>query len=215
MPKALVEIDGEPMIVRAVRNAAAAGCTGTIVVVAPDGHLEQFAALVGQRPIIVAGGAERTNSVAAGLAALPPDIEIVLVHDAARAGAPPELFDAVAQAVCSGPDAVVPGLPVPDTIKYVDADGTVTDTPDRAFLRAVQTPQGFRRAALERAHRSGRSATDDAALVERLGGRSVVIDGDLRAMKVTTRADLDAVERLVAHESAGPTTPQTQRKCTT
>lgn len=201
-PKALVRLCGEPMIVRAVRNAAAARSTGSIVVVAPPGHVPEFSRLLGPGPTVVAGGAERTDSVAAGLRELSPDAGIVLVHDAARAGAPAGLFDAVVQAVRGGPDAVVPGLAVTDTIKLIDAAGAVIQTPDRAFLRAVQTPQGFRRAALERAHRSGRAATDDAALVEHLGGHSVVIDGDPLARKVTTPDDLDLLERLVAQSAA-------------
>ena len=113
-----------------------------------------------------------------------------------------QLFDDVAAAVESGYDAVVPGLAVTDTIKQVDSSGHVVATPDRSSLRAVQTPQGFGRAALERAHAAGEQATDDAALVERQGGNVVVIDGDPLALKVTHPADLEAAERL-----AGRSTP--------
>lgn len=202
MPKALVPVGGEPLIVRAVRNAAAARCTGDIVVVAPAGHEEQFARLLPAGTRIVPGGAERTDSVAAGLAALPDGCDVALVHDAARACAPAELFDAVARAVDAGPDAVVPALAVTDTVKQVDAAGNVIRTPDRTTLRAVQTPQGFRRSALAAAHRAGDTATDDAALVERGGGRALVIDGDPLAMKVTTRADVETIERLLAGMTA-------------
>ena len=117
----------------------------------------------------VAGGAERTESVAAGLAALDTGCDVVLVHDAARCLTPTTVFDRVVAAVRAGADGVVPGLAVVDTVKTVDAEGLVTGTPDRVSLRAVQTPQGFRRAVLLAAHASGAVATDDAALVERRG----------------------------------------------
>lgn len=146
---------------------------------------------------VVAGGAERTHSVAAGLAALRADVDVVLVHDAARCLAPASLFDRLVAAVREGADAVVPGLPVTDTIKQVDADGVVIATPERSSLRAVQTPQGFRRTMLTQAHASGAEATDDAALVERAGGRVVVIDGDALAFKVTTADDLERAGRIL------------------
>lgn len=196
-PKALVEIAGVAMVVHAVRRASAAA-VGQVVVVAPADHRAAFVALLPQDVAVVSGGAERTDSVAAGLAALPARVEVVLVHDAARALAPAGLFDRVVDAVRSGYDAVVPGLQVVDTIKQVDAGGHVLGTPERAGLRAIQTPQGFTRAALERAHTCGAQATDDAALVERLGGTVRVIDGDPLAFKVTTPPDLEAAERLAA-----------------
>lgn len=165
------------------------------MVVAPHSHLAAARAIADRsaRPAavtVVAGGADRSASVAAGLRALPGRDDIVLVHDAARALAPPSLFDAVIRAVESGHPAVVPGLPVADTVKAVDEHGTVQGTPDRATLRAVQTPQGFTRDVLEQAHASGQSASDDAGLVERTGGTVMVIPGDARAMKVTTQHDL-------------------------
>ncbi len=146
---------------------------------------------------VVAGGAERTQSGSAGLAALRDDVDIVLVHDAARCLAPPALFDRLVAAVRAGAEAVVPGLPVADTVKQVDTDGVVVATPERSSLRAVQTPQAFRRSVLTRAHASGAEATDDAALVERLGGRVLVIDGDDLAFKVTTAADLERADRIL------------------
>ncbi|MEO8850366.1 MAG: 2-C-methyl-D-erythritol 4-phosphate cytidylyltransferase, partial [Allobranchiibius sp.] len=194
MPKALVALAGEPLVVHAVRAARATQGLRQIVVVAPVDHLEQFGGIVPD-VTVVAGGAERTDSVAAGIAALVPAVDVVLVHDAARALAPVELFDRVAAAVRDGYDAVVPGLPVVDTIKQVDAAGLVTATPDRSKLRAVQTPQGFTRQALAQAHAAGGGATDDAAMVERLGGRVLVIDGDPRAVKITVEADLEAAAR--------------------
>lgn len=147
---------------------------------------------------VVGGGAERGDSVRAGLQALTNAVDIVLVHDAARCLTPPEVFDRVVAAVVAGAVAVVPGVAVVDTIKAVDADGVVTATPDRASLRAVQTPQGFRRDVLERAHAGHHGATDDAGLVERLGHPVLVIEGDPRALKVTTPADLETAARLLA-----------------
>jgi 2-C-methyl-D-erythritol 4-phosphate cytidylyltransferase len=197
MPKALVRVGGRTLVEHAVQRAVSSGLRPPVVVVAPVTHLAEFEALVPEAPVIP-GGAERTDSVAAGLAALPPDVDIVLVHDAARALAPSSLFDAVARAVAAGADAVVPGLPVNDTIKQIDDGGAVVHTPDRSTLRAVQTPQGFRRSALEAAHARGGAATDDAMLVERSGGTVRVIEGDPLAMKITLPPDIEAAERLLA-----------------
>ena len=146
---------------------------------------------------VVAGGSERSRSVAAGLAALRDDVDVVLVHDAARCLAPAALFDRLAEAVRAGAPAVVPGLAVTDTIKQVDGDGRVVATPERSSLRAVQTPQAFRRSVLVDAHASGEDATDDAALVERLGGVVTVVDGDPLAFKVTTPDDLERAGRIL------------------
>ncbi|MFC6703942.1 2-C-methyl-D-erythritol 4-phosphate cytidylyltransferase [Flexivirga alba] len=213
MPKALVRVGGRTLVEHAVARAQSwlSSSDGTardepsrrnvskpaVVVVAPATHLAEFEALLPE-VCVIPGGAERTDSVAAGLAALPADVEIVLVHDAARALAPSSLFDAVADAVAAGADAVVPGLPVTDTVKQVDAAGSVVQTLDRSSLRAVQTPQGFRRSALEAAHARVGAATDDAALIERAGGTVQVIDGDPLAMKITLPPDIDAAERLLA-----------------
>lgn len=153
------------------------------------------------RVSLVAGGAERSASVAAGLAAL-PSCDLVLVHDAARCLTPAGVYQRVIAALCDGAQAVIPGIPVVDTIKVVDDDEIVTATPPRGQLRAVQTPQGFTRAALERAHASGKSATDDAALAEACGIPVRVVPGDALAHKVTTPPDLAAVERLVSSRTA-------------
>lgn len=187
--------------------SAALDCPDTayLVVVAPPGLVPEADDLV--RPLaqragipaaVVSGGAERGDSVLAGLRELPEGLPIVLVHDAARAFAPAALFGEVAAAVRTGHPAVVPGEPVVDTIKTVDGAGRVTGTPDRMSLRAIQTPQGFDREVLSRAHDSGSAATDDAALVERLGLPVVVVGGRPEAFKVTDAADLRRAERLVA-----------------
>jgi 2-C-methyl-D-erythritol 4-phosphate cytidylyltransferase len=177
-----------------------------VVIVAPASHLAEAGAVVSVcgRPEdvdVVAGGRERTESVAAGLAALRADDRIVLVHDAARCLAPPELFSRLIHEVGGGHPAVVPGLQVADTIKQVDAQGRVLATPDRATLRAIQTPQAFVREVLERAHASGKHATDDAALVEVNGGLVRVVDGHPAAFKITTADDLAAAERHLAAQT--------------
>lgn len=197
---------GVPLLGHALRGALSCAHVDEVAVVAPASHRQQANALAedvrrelgSSAPVtVVVGGAERGDSVAAGLRALGEDVDVVLVHDAARCLTPVAVFDRVVAGVRSGVVAVVPGAPVVDTIKQVDADGFVVATPDRAALRAVQTPQGFRRDVLERAHAGGSDATDDAGLVERLGERVLVVDGDPRALKVTTPADLEAAARLL------------------
>jgi 2-C-methyl-D-erythritol 4-phosphate cytidylyltransferase len=164
---------------------------GEIVVVAPAAHVDEVRALV-PSALVVAGGATRQDSVRAGLSALSADVDVVLVHDAARALAPSTLAARVVAAVREGHAAVVPGLAVTDTIKSVSESGAVVSTIDRSALRAIQTPQGFSRDLLERAHASspGSPATDDAGLVEALGEPVHVVDGDRLALKVTTIDDL-------------------------
>ena len=159
-----------PLLEHAIQRILTAPEVSHVVVVAPASHLREAGAIASRssRPDdvdVVAGGAERTESVAAGLAALRPGDGIVLVHDAARALAPASLFSRLVHEVRSGHPAVVPGIPVADTVKVVDVAGRVTATPDRATLRAIQTPQAFLREVLVHAHASGEQATDDAALV--------------------------------------------------
>jgi 2-C-methyl-D-erythritol 4-phosphate cytidylyltransferase len=151
---------------------------------------------------LVPGGATRQQSVAAALAAADPAGEIVLVHDAARPLVPPRLLARVVDAVVCGAPAVVPGLPVVDTIKEVDQDRVVVRTPPRERLVAVQTPQGFARAALELAHRTASAdhpgATDDAALAEAAGIPVLVVPGEPAAMKVTYPEDFARAEQHLA-----------------
>ncbi len=146
----------------------------------------------------VAGGESRPDSVAAGLAELPDGCELVLVHDAARPLVDAALVDRVLQALAGGAEAVVPALDIVDTVKRVDGDGAVVETLVRAELRAVQTPQGFRRELLERAYAGDRAdATDCASLAERAGARVLVVEGDPRNLKVTTTDDLRRAEALL------------------
>jgi 2-C-methyl-D-erythritol 4-phosphate cytidylyltransferase len=200
-PKALREVGGASLLVHAVGRVARAPSVACVVVAAPVGAADQVATALAAVPrvpvVVVEGGNTRQQSVAAALRAVPHGPSIILVHDAARAFAPPELVERVAQAVRSGHDAVIPVLAVIDTIKQVDVDGYVTATPPRASLRSVQTPQGFRRSVLEQAHaRATAEATDDAALVELLGTRVFCVPGAEAALKITRPADLATAELL-------------------
>lgn len=173
--------------------AARRTCGGVVLVVPPEraGDPERRA------DVVVAGGWTRSASVRAGLAAVPRAASIVVVHDAARPLAPLALWAGVVDAVLGGADGAVAAVPLADTVKEVD--GTeVVGTPDRSHLVAVQTPQAFRAGVLRRAHAGGGEATDDAALVEAIGGRVVVVPGDPRNRKLTTADDLVAARALVA-----------------
>jgi 2-C-methyl-D-erythritol 4-phosphate cytidylyltransferase len=146
---------------------------------------------------VVSGGATRAESVRAGLAAVPDDAVIIVVHDAARPLATGELFTSVVAAVrAAGVDGVVPVLPVADTLKRVDGD-TVQHSVDREGLVAVQTPQAFDAAVLRKAHRTGRDATDDAGLVEDLGATVRTVVGDPHNVKLTRSEDLVLAEALI------------------
>ena len=197
-PKALRLLAGEPLLVHALRGLRAAPSVGHVVVAAPPADVDAVCALLEPWSVqVVPGGAERQDSVRRALAALEPAVELVLVHDAARCLTPAALVEAVVAALRAGADAVVPVLPVADTVKAVDGD-RVTATLDRASLRATQTPQGFRRDVLERAHASGRpAATDDAGLVEACGGTVRTVEGSEDAFKVTRPRDLLLAEAVL------------------
>jgi 2-C-methyl-D-erythritol 4-phosphate cytidylyltransferase len=181
--KQFESIAGTRLVDRAVETTAAA--CDEVVVVLPD-------AFTWDGPPVAAavvGGATRSASVRAGLAAVAPSATIVVVHDAARPLASPALFEAVIAAVRRGADAAVPAVPVPDTVKRVDGD-EVVETVARDELVVVQTPQAFRADALRAAHTGGADATDDAALIEAADGRVVIVPGERANLKVTTPADL-------------------------
>jgi 2-C-methyl-D-erythritol 4-phosphate cytidylyltransferase len=202
-PKALCLLAGEPLLAHAVRRVAAAPSVGHVVIAAPaaevNGVRALIAAVAAAAPVtVVAGGPSRQASVAAALAAAPAEFEIVLVHDAARALAPAALVERVAAAVRGGWGAVVPVLPVVDTIKQVDPVGTVAGTVDRAALRVVQTPQGFRREVLIAAHAAAvDDLTDDAGLAEKIGVVVGTVPGDEAAMKITRPFDLRVARLLL------------------
>lgn len=200
VPKALVTVGGRTLVAHAL--SAALSVADDIVVTAPADHMDAFSAVVGSshEPTIsvVPGGATRQDSVRAGVAAL-GGVDVILVHDAARAFAPAELFRDVVAALEDGRGAVIPALPVIDTIKRADSSLRVAGTVERSQLWAVQTPQGFRRDLLVRAHAAGAggSATDDAALVEALGEPVQLIPGHEDAFKVTTPRDLVVAESFL------------------
>lgn len=206
VPKALQPLAGVPLLVRAVRAALASGVVDVVAVAAPPGQVNEVQTLLAEvdRLVTVAGGPSRRESVAAALDALPADVDTVLVHDAARCLTPPEVFAAVAKAVAAGAAAVVPAVSVYDTIKRVEGEHVV-GTPDRATLRAVQTPQGFRRDVLERAHATAPGgATDDAGMAEQVGCRVEVVSGHEEAFKITRPLDMLLAEAILARRPAWP-----------
>ena len=195
--KQFLELGGTRLVDRAV--LACSGSCDAVVVVLPadvawDGPAVHAA---------VSGGATRSDSVRAGLAALPPTVEVVLVHDAARPLASRAIFDAVINAIRAGADAAVPALPVPDTLKRVDG-ARVLETVARDDLVAVQTPQAFRIDALRAAHAGDGRATDDAGLVEQSGGCVVVVPGEVTNFKITAPSDLELAAAFLATRGGTP-----------
>lgn len=198
-PKAFVDLCGRPMVQWAVNGLWESGVVDRVVVAVPPDRTDEAKLILGDLAVVVAGGSDRTQSVRLALAEA-GDPDFVLVHDAARALTPPSLIVRVVRALEAGRDAVVPALPLTDTIKAVDADGMVIATPERAGLRAVQTPQGFRADVLRRAYRCAGAGgfTDDASMVERFGGQVQVVDGDALAFKITTPLDLRLAQAVLA-----------------
>ncbi|MGH3865606.1 MAG: 2-C-methyl-D-erythritol 4-phosphate cytidylyltransferase [Pseudonocardiaceae bacterium] len=206
IPKAFVPLLGRPLLWHCVQSLLASGCVEVVVVAVGEQHHDQARAAVaegGGRVRIVTGGVHRRDSVRAALNAV-PDAEVVLVHDAARCLTPVSVIHAVVHAVLAGQRAVVPVLPVVDTIKQVDSHGRVVGTLDRAALRVVQTPQGFAGDLLWRAHQlpSG-PVTDDAGLVEALGVSVTTVPGHPHAMKITTPFDLVVAAAVAGASAAG------------
>jgi 2-C-methyl-D-erythritol 4-phosphate cytidylyltransferase len=202
-PKALVPLHGRPMVEWSVQAFRDHPGVGPIVVVAPEQSVEPLARNLAGSGYVVAGGPTRQRSVERGLAALPSDVRFVLVHDAARPFVSAGVISAVLDRLHAGAKAVIPVLPVVDTIKRVDDVGNVVETVDRTELRSVQTPQGFDRQLLASAHRDARqngveNVTDDAGLMEGLGHVVATVAGSQRTFKITTPADLDLAERLAA-----------------
>ena len=201
--KQFSDLAGRPVLEWAVQ--ACRPCSAGVVLVLPapategadgPGALEPHGA-----DLVVAGGGTRADSVRCGLDAVPDDAAVIVVHDAARPLASPALFEAVIAAVTDGgADGAVPGVPPSDTIKTVDESGRVTGTLDRARLVAVQTPQAFRAGVLRRAHDGAPvlGATDDAMLVESMGGTVQVVPGEAGNLKITEPDDLGAAELLLA-----------------
>ncbi len=183
-PKQFAELEGRRVVDWAL--VASRSVADGVVLVVPASHLGDEAPAA---DVVVAGGATRSESVRAGLDAVPAGADVVVVHDAARPFASPALFEAVVACVRDGADAAIPGVAIADTVKRV-VDGRVVGTLNRDELVAVQTPQAFAADALRKAHAGGGEATDDAALVEAAGGRVMVVPGDPANTKITLRADL-------------------------
>ena len=224
-PKAFVPLAGRPILEHALTGVFGMSEAAQVIVVAPDAQLAEAATIAARvaGPAaayleVVAGGDSRQASVARGLAAVRPGVQVVLVHDAARALTPAGQSDAVVAAVRATGHGIVPGLPVVDTIKRVDADGTILGTVDREPLSAVQTPQGFPRAMLDAAFAwaatlpatdaAGRDLTDDAALVAAAGNPVGIVPGDPLAFKVTTAWDLNRAELLLGGTVPAPADPR-------
>jgi 2-C-methyl-D-erythritol 4-phosphate cytidylyltransferase/2-C-methyl-D-erythritol 2,4-cyclodiphosphate synthase len=195
IPKALVQLGGKTLIEHAV--ARMAPIANQIIVAAPAGYEESFQEILGSEVTVITGGLTRTLSVKKALPHVDKENEYILVHDAARALASTELAMRVIDSLRAGEKAVIPGLAVSDTIKRIDGDNYVTKTPTRSKLRAIQTPQGFTRKLLIKAHTSSDDVTDDAGLVEDRGVDVKVIAGEERALKITTMQDLSNAERML------------------
>lgn len=211
MPKALVEIAGRTILehsLESIRASGVCGATGRIVVTVPhdDRRLGELARRAGAQPVV--GGSTRAESVRRALEVLArgPEPEGVLIHDAARCLTPAAVFLRVAEALEHHP-AVIPVMPVVDTMRSVDDAGRLQATVDRAGLRAIQTPQGFRWPLLREVHAAALAAgiddasvTDDASLVERFSHHAVTaVPGDEEAFKVTRPLDLLLAEAVLAH----------------
>ena len=196
-------VAGKPMLLHSLQSFMARPDVVSVVVVVPQQYVADPPPWIFQcdveRLLLAPGGATRTESARNGLEDLPNEARIALIHDAARPLVDDAMVDRVVAAARAG-DCVVPGLAVADTIKETNGDGIVTQTLDRAKLWRVQTPQGFPRELIERAHREAKqdraTATDDAALCERLGLKVRVVEGSERAMKVTHEADFKRVESI-------------------
>ena len=201
IPKALVQLNGRTLIEHAVLNLGPIATQ--IIVAAPAGFEEKFREILGDSVTVVTGGLTRTKSVKIALESIAPEVEYVLVHDAARPLASGELGQRVIDALAAGDVAVIPALSVADTIKEVDAANYVVSTPNRERLRAVQTPQGFARETLIKAHMQNIEATDDGALVEAMRGKVKLIEGENRALKITNPEDLaSALKYLIPNQAS-------------
>jgi 2-C-methyl-D-erythritol 4-phosphate cytidylyltransferase len=204
VPKAFFHLDGRTLVERAVSGLLESGVVDRVVVAVPADRTDQAKLILGREATVVAGGANRSESVGRALAAFADaeDPNFVLVHDAARALTPPGVVVRVVEALRAGHSAVIPALPLSDTIKAVDANGVVLGTPERTGLRAVQTPQGFATELLLRAYQRAADVTaadftDDASLVEHIGAQVQVVDGDPLAFKITTWLDILLAQAIV------------------
>ena len=195
LPKALVKLVDKTLVEHAVANLAP--IAQLIIVTSPAGFVDEYKKILGDSVEVIEGGVLRSDSIRIALSHIPNQYEYVLVHDAARALASTTLGATVIAQLINGEQAVIPALDVIDTIKEIDSNNYVRNTLNRSSLRAVQTPQGFTRSVLARAHEASEDATDDAALVEALGIAVKVIPGEFRALKITTKSDLAAATQIL------------------
>ena len=196
--KAFVDLGGQTILERAVDGLLASGVVDRVIVAVPGDRVRETTSLLNGRAFVVEGGPERHDTVRRALEAS-GEPDFIIVHDAARPLTPVQQIQRVVAALRDGLRAVIPVLPVVDTIKAVDANGMVLGTPERAGLRAVQTPQGFETDLLRRAYqRAGSFAvTDDASLVENIGTPVHTVAGDPLAFKVTTALDLQLARAVL------------------
>jgi 2-C-methyl-D-erythritol 4-phosphate cytidylyltransferase len=198
-PKAFCVVRGRTLLEHAAARFAGHPAVSSVVVVAPASHLDEAAALTRSTgATVVAGGATRQASVWAGLAAVGDDVDLVLVHDVARPFVPAAVIAGVVAALELGAEAAVPVVPIHDTVRRVDSDGAFAEVLDRSSLLGMQTPQGFVRTVLVRAHELGRDLdlTDDAALVEAIGVRVHAVPGSDQSFKITRPWDLAVAEAV-------------------
>lgn len=207
MRKQYLELAGKPVLLRALEPFLGIASVRWIIVALPSDDVAdppEFLVSLGDRVRLVAGGHERTDSVRAALQAVPEEADVVLIHDAARPLVTPDVIERAIQAAAAGL-AAVPGVPVEDTIKRVDEGGRIVDTLERERLWRAQTPQAFPRELILRAHAQaeaeGVTATDDAALVERVGGTVVVVPGSPENIKLTSPSDLALAEAILRTRS--------------
>jgi 2-C-methyl-D-erythritol 4-phosphate cytidylyltransferase len=203
-PKAFANLNGRPLLAESLERLEGSGWVEALVIVAPEEWEEPSILLAeeigaGKVRAAVTGGVSRADSVRAGLAEVPEETAVVIVHDAARPLLPEGVLERVVTALGEGWDGAVPALPLADTIKRADGEA-VAETVDRAGLYAAQTPQAFLADSLRRAVAGAKDATDCAGLVEAAGGRVRLVEGDRRLLKVTTPADLELVETLLRAE---------------
>lgn len=203
--KQYTELAGEPVLLRSLRPFLEHPEVEWVVVVLPGEDVNDPPVALPDGVVTVGGGTERSDSVRNGLAAVPDGADVVLIHDAARPLLPAAVVERVLRAIAPHVGAIA-AVPVADTVKRVGDDHEIVETVDRSALWRAQTPQGFPRAmivdAYERAARDGVTATDDAALVERYGGRVVVVEGDTRNLKVTRPDDLRLAELLLSADAS-------------
>ena len=199
LPKSLVKLLDKTLVEHAVANLSPV-CE-LIIVTAPNGYESEYTKILGDQVTVITGGVLRSDSIRIAISKIPANYEYVLVHDAARALASTTLASSVLNQLIQGEQAVIPALDVIDTIKEVDSKGYVRNTLNRSSLKVIQTPQGFSRSILERAHQASEDATDDAALVEALGVAVKVIAGEDRAFKITTPSDIATALKFLIPDS--------------